>query len=351
MAGGVVKQRGRWKGLWYDADGVKRSKIVGLCSEMTKTQARDAVAEIVKRTKKDTNHQLFGPFVEGPFFSFYGRKWKDSTAENTKQRIRTHLVQPFRDKELASFKRDDLQALLDEKGPKLSYSVVAHLRWDMRQIFNMAIAEGFVKLNPAALLFIPREAKRPAHPTMTVEQIKTAFAVLAVRERAIFKLAIISGMRPGEIFGLKWGRMADAAAEVTQRVYRNKIDTPKTQNSVRHAALAEGVVADLEEWRMVCPGSGADDFVFASERGTALSKDNVWRRNMYPALAKVHLGWCNFQVARRSHATLMRQLKADPHQVAAQLGHTVDVNLNTYSQSPVASRKPLVNELEKLVIK
>jgi integrase len=351
MAGGVVKQRGKWKGLWYDSDGIKRSKIVGLCSEMTKTQARDAVAEIVQRAKKDTNHQLFGPFVEGPFFGFYNRKWKSSTAENNQQRIRTHLVAAFKERELSSIKREELQDLLDVKGPKLSFSVVDHLRWDLRQIFNMAIAEGFVRLNPAALLFTPKEAKRPKHPTMTVEQIRTAFGVLAVRERAIFKLAIISGMRPGEIFGLKWGRIVDAAAEVTQRVYRNRVDTPKTHNSIRHAALAEGVAADIEEWRTMCQRSGADDFVFASERGTALSKDNVWRRNMLPALAKVGLGWANFQVARRSHATLMRQLKADPHQVAAQLGHTVDVNLNTYSQSPVASRKPLVNELEKLMIK
>ena len=64
------------------------------------------------------------------------------------------------------------------------------------------------------------------------------------------------------------------------------------------------------------------------ERGTALSKDNVWRRNMQPALAKVGLGWANFQVMRRTHSSLMRQMNADPKAVADQLGHTVDVNQN-----------------------
>lgn len=71
---------------------------------------------------------------------------------------------------------------------------------------------------------------------------------------------------------------------------------------------------------------------------------------MLPKLQAVGLGWCNFQVMRRSHATLMRQMKADPHQVAAQLGHTVDVSLNIYSQSPVEGRVVLVNELERLVV-
>jgi site-specific recombinase XerC len=69
-------------------------------------------------------------------------------------------------------------------------------------------------------------------------------------------------------------------------------------------------------------------FVFSSERGTALSKDNVWRRNMQPALAKVGLGWANFQVMRRTHAPLMRQMKADPKAVADQLGQSLDVSLN-----------------------
>jgi len=349
MAGGVVKQRGKWKALWYEA-GVKKSRVLGPCSKMTKTQARDAVAEIVNRTKRDTSGPMsFGALVEGPYFDFYSRKWKRSSAENAKQRIRTHLVAPFKDRELSSFKRDDLQALLDEKGPKFSFSVVDHLRWDMRQIFQMAIAEGRIRLNPAALLFTPSVAKRPEHPTMTVEHIRKALEVLEVRERTIFKLAILAGMRPGEIFGLKWKRLTSAAAEVTQRIYRGVVDTPKSHQSVRDAALTTGLVADLAEWRSMCAKAGDDDFVFASERGTALSKDNVWRRSMHPKLEAVGLGFCNFQVLRRTHATLMRQMKADPKAVADQMGHTLDVNQNTYTRSPVEVRTPLVNALEKLV--
>ena len=66
-------------------------------------------------------------------------------------------------------------------------------------------------------------------------------------------------------------------------------------------------------------------------------------------VSKVGLGWCNFRVMRRMHGTLMRQMKADPHAVAAQLGHTVDVSLNTYTQSLVETRVALVNDLERLI--
>jgi integrase len=280
-AGGVRRQRQKWIGYWRGQDGKQVSEVLGLASEMTKGEAREAVAEIVKRVKKETNPKLFGPFVEGPYFDFYTGKWKASTAETNKQRIRTHLVEAFGEREMASIRRDELQKLLDAKSKTHSFSVVDHLRWDLRQIFSMAIAEGILRLNPAVLLYTPKETKRPVHRALTVAEVPLVLAALGKRERLIAKLAILSGMRPGEIFGLTWGRLAEASAEVTQRVYRNKIDTPKTHNSVRKAALTEGLLADLEEWGSQM-GRKSAAYVFPSEAGTPLSKDNVWRRNMQP---------------------------------------------------------------------
>lgn len=349
-SGGVRKQRGKWFGFWRDG-GIQKSQVLGLVSEMTKGEAREAVAEIVKRIKKETNPKLFGAFVEGPYFDFYCRKWKaSSTAPNNQQRIRTHLVEAFRERDMASIRRDELQDLLDAKSKTHSFSVVDHLRWDLKQIFDMAIAEGILQLNPAALLFTPNQAKRPVHLVMTPNQVKQLLDALEGRERVIAMLAIVAGMRPGEIFALTWGRVAETAAEVTQRVYKGKIDTPKTHHSIRQAALADRVVIAIEEWgSRTGQNSNASAFVFPSERGTPLSKDNVWRRNMHPALEKVGLGWCNFQVMRRTHSTLMKKLKADPKAVADQLGHTVDVNQNVYTQTPVETRVVLVNDLEGLI--
>lgn len=346
--GYVRRQRGKWIGAWY-VNGKRTSKSLGLVKDLTKGDAKGKLAELIKHSQQPVEVTLFGSFVEGPYFDFYGRKWKASTAENSKQRIRTHLVAAFKDRALDSFKRDELQDFLDGK-VGLSYSVVDHLRWDMRQIFAMAINEGHLSLNPASLLFTPKAARRPDHPVMTIENVVAVFRALAVRERLIAKLAVIGGMRPGEIFGLTWGRMASTYADIQQRVYRGLVDTPKTQYSERQAALANGLMADVEAWRSLSSEGSSEAFVFPSERSTPLSKDNVWRRNMLPKLKAIGLEWCNFQVMRRTHATLMRQLKADPKLVADQLGHSVDVSLNVYAQSPVAGRLVLVNELESLLV-
>lgn len=81
-----------------------------------------------------------------------------------------------------------------------------------------------------------------------------------------------------------------------------------------------------------------DAWVFPSERMTPLSKDNWWHRIMRPALKKVGLEWATFQVMRRTHATLMKTIGADGKLVADQLGHTLDLNQNVYTHSPVESR-------------
>ena len=273
------------------------------------------------------------------YFPYYSRKWKDSTRENNVNRVSVHLVAPFKDRELSGFRRDELQDLLDLKAKGgLSFSVVDHLRWDLKQVFDMAVAEGHMERNPALLLFTPKDAPKPVRRAMTIREVQICFGALEQRERLIAKLAILAGMRPGEVFALTWGRLTATHADIRQRVYRRKIDTPKTDNSTRKAALSEGLLIEIENWRMMAVETRDDAWVFPSERMTPLSKDNWWNRVMKPALEKVGLEWATFQVMRRTHATLMKTMGVDGKLVADQLGHTLDVNQERLYA--VAGRKP-----------
>ena len=253
--------------------------------------------------------------------------------------------------ELSSFRRNGLQDLLDEKTRSgLSFSTVDHLRWNMKQIFDMALAEGLVTRNPALLLFTPKEAAKPVRRVMIMKEVQICFAVLGQRERLIAKLAIMAGMRPGEIFALTWGRLTSTYVDIRQRVYRGAIDTPKTDQSIRRAALPEGLLREIEAWRSVSIVTRDDAWVFPSERMTPMSKENCWNRNLKPKLESVGMGWANFLVMRRTHATLMNELGVNGKLVADQLGHSLDVSQNVYTQSPVESRLPGVNQLEKSLL-
>jgi len=80
---------------------------------------------------------------------------------------------------------------------------------------------------------------------------------------------------------------------------------------------------------------------------TPLSKDNCWRRHIAPKLAAVGLDWANFLVMRRTHSSLMNGLGIDGKLVADQLGHSLDVNQNVYTQSAVELRRAAVDQLEQ----
>ena len=90
-----------------------------------------------------------------------------------------------------------------------------------------------------------------------------------------------------------------------------------------------------------------DAWVFPSETGkTPVSRDNLFRRHIGPQLQGAGLGWVDFHVMRRTHATLMNDIHDDPKLVADQLGHTLDVNQNVYTRASVAKRKEAVDALE-----
>jgi integrase len=352
--GSLKKRCGKWIGQWRE-EGVRRNQALGPVSSMTKSRARaelDKILASVNAQHEQTPEQIsFGQFVGEVYYALFKRKWKRSTAANNISRIDTHLVVEFRERPVASLKREELQELLDRKaGEGLSFSMVDHLRWDLKQIFDLAVNEGRVKRNPAAVLFTPKNAGRAERRFMSIEEVRTCFSVLETRERLIVKLALLAGMRPGEIFALKWGRLVKQHADIRQRIYKGDIDSPKTVTSVRKAALSEGLLRDIEAWRSMSVGIGEDAWVFPSEKFTTpLSKDNCFRRHIVPRLRGVGLSWVNFQVMRRTHSSLMNALGIDGKLVADQLGHTLDVNQNVYTQVSVERRKEALDRLEGML--
>jgi integrase len=107
----------------------------------------------------------------------------------------------------------------------------------------------------------------------------------------------------------------------------------------------------LAEWLKESPDTGPDGWLFPSEKlEKPIWKDGVWRRHVLPKLKTKKLEWVNFQVLRRTHSSLMREENIDPKVVADQLGHTLDVNLNVYTQTSLENRLRAVETLEASLV-
>lgn len=159
----VVSTHGKRK-MWilqYRDGGSKKYHTIGLYAKMSKSDAQQAQATFMKEGNARTAsapdpHVTFGDFLEGAALPFLRSKWKGSTRDTTENRIRHHLLAEFRREKLARLGLGRLQAFLGDKAATLSKSVVAHLRWDLRAIFRLAMAEGYIERDPTNLQVLRR---------------------------------------------------------------------------------------------------------------------------------------------------------------------------------------------------
>src|SRR5689334_6264227 len=104
--GSVKKSKNRryWIGQYrYDGpDGkrVEKTIVLGKTSEMSKSEAREDLGDILKpinaRAAQAANvHSTVKEFVDDSYLPFYKRKWKRSTAMTNEDRINHHIVESF----------------------------------------------------------------------------------------------------------------------------------------------------------------------------------------------------------------------------------------------------------------
>jgi integrase len=175
--------------------------------------------------------------------------------------------------------------------------------------------------------------------------------VLDLRAQLIVQLALLSGMRPGEILALQWKHVADDHVEVVHRLYRGKLDSPKSERSKRMVALSRTTRELMREWRQQKDSRDAEAWVFPSTKiTTPLGRDRTWRWMIQPRLQPIGLGWASFQIMRRTHASMSRQAGIDPKLVADQMGHGLGVNLDVYTIATLDKRQEAVEVLEASLV-
>jgi integrase len=344
-----------WIAFWWD-DHHRKSQILGPCSTMSRPEALGEMARVLqpindRAGEPITRRWMVGDWIREAFLPFIRRKWKLSTASTSGDRIRKYLITDFAAVELQSVTRDLLQQYLEQKAAAgLSFSVVDHLRWDMRAIFRLAVQDRILPSNPAEMLFTPKAVPRPSRRVLSAEEVHRMLAALDRREQLIVHLALFSGMRPGEILALQWQHVAEDHVQVLQRLYRGQLDQPKTERSKRQVAMSSSTRQRMAQWRDQQSGD-PQAWVFPSATvTTALGRDSAWRWFIRPRLKPIGLGWATFQVMRRTHASLSRRAGIDPKLVADQLGHGLGVNLDVYTVAALEKRQEAVEALASSLV-
>ena len=142
----------------------------------------------------------------------------------------------------------------------------------------------------------------------------------APQMRALITFAAYSGMRPGELFALEWGDIDFDAmrVDVKRRLYRGKVDLPKSNKTRRIALTPPARDALLGQ-----PTRQDGGLVFLSKRGVRLSQPTLsgyWGK----VLARAGLEF-DFYLATKHYAVhyLHATLELPPRVIAEQMGWTL----------------------------
>jgi integrase len=218
-------------------------------------------------------------------------------------------------------------------------------------MFEMGVSEKVIRVNPTAALYTPSLAKRPVRQAMSGDQVETALAAVEFREKVILQLAIFAGMRPGELLAIQREHVsADASViEIRRRVYRGKFADPKN-GLVRTVAVPPRTAGLLREWMEMAVDSNPGTHIFAGETGRPLWRSSLLDDHIRAKLEPIGLGWVNFQVMRRTHASLGHKAKVDPKVAADQRGHGIGVALDVYTKSSIEERAAAAKQLEEAVL-
>jgi integrase len=240
---------------------------------------------------------------------------------------------------------------LDLHNHGLGSRTVRYVHSILRVALKDAVQQGLMEANPTDGAILPRWNKREMQ-VLDEEQVgRFLHAAKASPYYGVYHFAIATGMRMGELLGLKWadvdwGNAILFIRRQAQRVNGHGVifQEPKTKSGIRKIKIQKNSLGELEQQRQriqrLIKRTGGKwqehDLIFPSLVGTTIVASNL-RRNFKANLRKANLPNIRFHDLRHTAATLMINHEVPIPVVSQILGHSKpSVTLDIYAHCSVA---------------
>jgi integrase len=358
----VAKKRGNGEG------GITRHKKSGLYMARYTVQTptgpkrktlygktRREVDEKLTKAKADRDGGLVFDADNLRLGEYLGRWLADSvrdtvrptTFERYEQIVRLHIRPVLGQLKLKSLTSAHVRGLYRQKlDAGLSPRSVQYVHVTLHKALEQAIADGLIPRNATEAVKPPQVRREEMRP-LTAEQVRILFdAAKGDRLEALYVLAVTTGLRQGELLGLKWDDVDLEAG--TLRVRRTlttakggpQLTAPKTKGSRRTVKLTQSAVkalrSHLERQLDEIDKAGSlwreNGLIFASESGDPMDRRNLTTHRFKPLLKRAGLPQIRFHDLRHTCATLLLTKNVNPKIVSEMLGHaSIAITLDTYS--------------------
>jgi integrase len=344
---GTIKRRsdGRWEARITTCDGTRKS-FYG--------RTRQEVARRLTEALRDQDRGL--PIVgDRQTVKQYLTSWLESAKSTIKlstwiryeRFVRRDALPALGAITLSKLSPQHLQALYAARlAAGAATTTVIHLHALLHLALDEALRLGLVQRNVTNLVNPPRRV-REEMKALTPEQARRFLEVAAETPlEAFYVLAVMTGMRIGELLALKW-RDVDLdchTAQVRATVQRLgpslAFSEPKSARSRRKVALPQLAVEALrrhrarqaEERLSLGPAWDDIDLVFPNSVGRPMEHSNLRIRSFQPLLMKAELPKIRLHDLRHTAATLLLLQGVHVKVVSEMLGHaSIAITLDLYS--------------------
>ncbi len=219
---------------------------------------------------------------------------------------------------------------------EVSIRQIRYIHAVLHSAFKKAIRSGLLSRNPADGVAIPRLQSKEMK---VLDESQVSLFLIAAqysRHYALYHLAIATGMREGEILGLRWDDLEwhSGTLHVCRQIQSipgkgNVICEPKTKSGIRSIKFGEGLLHALREHKhrqeLEIQEAGNrwlyNNLIFPSTRGTPLNISNL-RKDFQRTLKKAGLEIIRFHDLRHTAASLMLNHNIPAIVVSKRLGHS-----------------------------
>jgi len=360
------KRRKVWVARWREdvlrPDGtpgrVLRSEVIGLVAEIPTRRESRKLLDARLRPINQGQHRpqstvTLAQFVAAQFEPGVLPTLKFATQEIYSLLLHKHLLPPFGDQRLPEISKEEVQRFVLEKLRQgLSWETVDHLRHLLSKVLGTAVSWGYLAENPVRGVKMPeRTLKRPRR-FLQADEVQRLLESLDEPARTVVLVAVLTGLRIGEILGLRWGRvdLLAGSLRVEEKLYKGRFGTPKTRASRREIPLAQVLVRVFLAYHSRSGDLSPDDLVFATRKGTPLSPDNLRNRDLRPACQLAGFKPIDWHALRRTHSTLLHALGTPLKVAQAQLGHSrLATTLEVYTHALPEAQREAVTKLEGIL--
>lgn len=222
--------------------------------------------------------------------------------------------------DILTYRADLAKVQARSKGGVLSNRRINKLVNLLRQIINEA-ADRFDFRTPFQNIK-QLKVKRTDVDPFTLDQVMLMLATVRPDFRSYYTVRFFTGMRSGEINGLKW-KYVDFERRlilVRETIVLGEDEYTKNDSSQRDIHMSQAVYDALKAQEKVTLGKC--DYVFCTRNLTPLDNKNVTDRVWYPLLRHLNLERRRAYQTRHTAATLWLASGEAPEWIARQMGHT-----------------------------